>query len=191
MTTRKEQGRADRGFFGIGIERGKTTTNLGTLWRSAVCMDASFIFTVGARYHPQASDTVKSWRHVPYFKYADVADFRAHIPHDVVPVGVELTADAQPLETFPHPPRAVYLLGPEDGSLSGAALELCASVVKIDTRWCLNVAAAGSVLMYDRRQKAALAKRAKQGWIAQLGEHPLETRERVGSIPAPATNGAH
>ena len=141
-----------RGYFGIGIERPKMAMNLGTLWRSAVCSDADFIFTIGERFHKQASDTVQSWRHVPCWRFDSVDDW--HIPFGCVPIGVEITDDAVPLETFVHPPRAVYLLGPEDGGLSDAALAQCAQVVKIDTRYCLNVATAGSIVMYDRQTKA-------------------------------------
>ena len=37
----------EQGFFGIGIQNGKTPENLGVLWRSAQNMGASFIFTIG------------------------------------------------------------------------------------------------------------------------------------------------
>lgn len=142
-----------RGHCGIGIERGKTPANIGTLWRSAVCLGADFIFTVGPRYPKQSSGTVASWRHVPTFEYRDVQDFNEHRPLDVPLIGVELTDDAEPLETFDHPERAIYLLGPEDGSLSKAALSVCQKVVKFQSAYCLNVASAGTVLLYDRQAK--------------------------------------
>ncbi len=34
------------GYFGIGIIHGKNSENLGTLWRSASILGASFIFTI-------------------------------------------------------------------------------------------------------------------------------------------------
>lgn len=142
------------GYFGIGIERGKNTDNLGTLFRSAVALGASFIFTVGGRYHPQSSDTIKSWRHIPYLPYTTIADFKAHLPHECVMVGVELTDDAHPLETFTHPARCAYLLGPEDGSLSTAAQDACHQIVRFQSRWCLNVASAGTTVLYDRSAKS-------------------------------------
>lgn len=148
--------RQSRGYFGIGIERSKTPVNVGTLWRSAYSLGASFIFTIGRRYPNQASDTTQAWRHVPLLEYVDVEDFRSHIPYDCQTIGVELTENAVDLETFAHPQRAVYLLGPEDGSLSTEALELCQSVVRFQSSYCLNVAVAGSVVMYDRQTKMAL-----------------------------------
>ncbi len=142
-----------RGFFGIGVERSKTPENVGTLLRSAVCLGADFVFTIGHRFGRQASDTVASWRHIPLYTYADLEDFASHRPFDVPLVGVELADGAAPLETFEHPERAVYLLGPEDGSLSGRALSLCQHVVKFQSAYCLNVASAGTVVMYDRQAK--------------------------------------
>jgi hypothetical protein len=41
---------AHYGFFAIGIVGAKTMPNVGSLWRSAFQMGASYIFTVGARY---------------------------------------------------------------------------------------------------------------------------------------------
>ena len=41
---------AEKGFFGIGIVAGKTAGNIGTLWRSAYQLGASFTFTIGARH---------------------------------------------------------------------------------------------------------------------------------------------
>lgn len=142
-----------RGFCAIGIERSKTAANVGTLWRSAVCLGADYIFVIGKRYPPQCSDTVASWRHIPMFDYADVADFNAHRPFDVPLIGVELIDGARPLETFTHPERAIYLLGPEDGNLSPEAQALCQSVVSFSAAYCLNVSAAGTVVLYDRQAK--------------------------------------
>ncbi len=42
------------------------------------------------------------------------------------------------------------MLGPEHGSLSPALLERCDFTVKIPTRFCVNVAMAGAIVMYDR-----------------------------------------
>ena len=152
-TTRRAVLRDHRGYFGIGVERSKVAANVGTLWRSAYSLGASFIFTIGRRYPPQCTDVVKAWRHIPLLEYVDVEDFHRHIPYDCQVVGVEILPIAQALETFHHPQRAIYLLGPEDGSLSRAALDLCQAVVQFDSAYCLNVAAAGTVVLYDRRAK--------------------------------------
>ena len=147
--------RRSRGFFGIGIERSKTEANVGTLWRSAYSLGASFIFTVGRRYPRQSSDTTESWRHIPLLEFASIDDLREHVPYDCQLVGVELTPTAVALETFRHPERAIYLLGPEDGSLSPRAMDACQHMVRFASSFCLNVAAAGTVVMYDRQTKRA------------------------------------
>jgi hypothetical protein len=47
-----------------------------------------------------------------------------------------------PLISFTHPDRAVYVFGPEDGSLDRAILGLCHRFVVTPTRHCNNLAAA-------------------------------------------------
>ena len=145
-----------RGFFGIGIEHTKKEHNVGTLWRSAACMGADFLFTIGRRYQRQSSDTMKAWRHVPLYHYATFAEFYAHLPHDCRLVGVELHPDAVPLPEFDHPERCVYLLGAEDHGLTVEATEACHGIVIVPgASRCLNVSVAGSIVMYDRTTKAA------------------------------------
>lgn len=112
----------EQGFFGIGIQNGKTPENLGVLWRSAQNMGASYIFTIGNRYAKQACDTHKAVGAMPYFHYKTFEDFYSNLPKGAMLVGVELTEDAEPLETFNHPRRCVYLLGAEDHGLSNQAL---------------------------------------------------------------------
>lgn len=142
-----------RGYCGIGIENAKSEVNLGTLWRSSFCLGADFIFTIGDRYKKQASDTTCAWRHIPYWRFETAADFRQHIPYDCQLVGVEVSNDAIRLPLFVHPQRAIYLLGPEDGSLSEESLALCGAVVRIPSIFCLNVAVAGAIVLYDRYRK--------------------------------------
>ena len=139
-----------RGYFGIGIENGKTEMNLGTLWRSAHIFGASFIFTIGRRYKYQSSDVKKSWRSVPLFNFQAMADLKIHLPLGCQLVGIEMITNAEDIEGFGHPERACYLLGCEDSGLSKAAMESCHRLVRIPGNDCLNVAVAGSIVLYDR-----------------------------------------
>lgn len=143
-----------RGYCAIGIEHTKTEANVGTLWRSALAFDAAFVFTVGHRYHRQASDCA-AWRHLPLFHFDTLDDLRGHLPHDARLVGVEDDGRAKPLVNYRHPERAVYLLGAEDHGLTVRAWEQCEEVVSISSRSCLNVASAGSIVLYDRAAKRA------------------------------------
>ena len=140
-----------RGFFGIGAEEISKPMNLGALMRTAHAFGASFFFTVKA--HPKLreaynSDTSRSFSHVPYYAWEN-ADALL-LPKGCVLVGVELTDDAVELPRFQHPSAAAYVLGRERGSLSPALLARCAHVVKIPTKFCVNVGIAGAITMYDR-----------------------------------------
>lgn len=140
------------GYFAIGIYETKENTNVGTLWRSAQNFGADFIFTIGARYEKQRSDTTKAWHNIPLFAFKDWEDFKAHIPQDADLVFIEQTEDSHDLKDFTHPKQAIYILGAED---YGVPPELMRGFrkVEIDTPMCLNVAVAGSIVMFDRKNK--------------------------------------
>ena len=137
-------------FFGIGIQNGKTPENLGVLWRTAQNLGASFIFTIGNRYAKQASDTHDAVKAIPYFQYETFEDFFKNLPKGARLVGVELNDKAEYLEDFHHPRRCVYLLGAEDNGLSKQAIENAHFLVKFKSQFSLNVAVAGSIVLYDR-----------------------------------------
>jgi len=149
-----------RGFFGIGIVAPKDEKNVGLLWRGAHCFGADYIFTVGYRYSRVVTDTTDAGKHTVLFDYANVEDLLKHLPRRAELVGIEIMEEALPLPAFAHPEQAVYVLGPEDGSLPEAIIEACACVVQIPTQFCLNVAQAGTVVMYDRWAKAMTKNRA-------------------------------
>lgn len=142
-----------RGFYGMGIFGCKTEANIGTLWRSAHNFGASFIFTIGRRYKPQDSDTTKAWKTIPLYNYKDFDDFYNHLPRSCRIIAVEQSKDAIDLSRFIHPEQCIYLLGAEDFGIPKSIIERCHGVVYIDTPMCLNVATAGSIIMYDRSTK--------------------------------------
>lgn len=143
-----------RGFFEVGIYRGKTPANVGTLWRSAFQMGAAGIFTVGRRYPAQASDTVQAWRHIPCREFADFDTLIDGLPLSCPIVAVEM--GGRPLARFTHPERAVYLLGAEDHGIPPSVLARCHHVVSLPSvrTESYNVAVAGSLVMFDRQCKA-------------------------------------
>jgi tRNA G18 (ribose-2'-O)-methylase SpoU len=143
------QVRAMRGYFGIGIEGVSKTGNMGNLFRSAHAFGAGFVFTIAPDPKVKiGTDTSSAYKNVPFFNFADLDDFR--LPHACQLVGIELTDDAVDLPAFHHPHSAAYVLGPELGSLSPGLLACCDHVVKIPTSFCVNVAIAGAIVMYDR-----------------------------------------
>lgn len=143
----------NRGYFGIGIENTKCEFNVGTLYRSAFILGASFIFTIGKRYKHQASDTVKSWKSIPLYQHESFKEFYQTIPYDCRLIGIELDERAYQIRNFVHPQRAIYLLGAEDNGLSGEALSKCHDIIQLPGNYCMNVSVAGSIVMYDRLSK--------------------------------------
>lgn len=140
-----------RGYFGIGAEEISKEMNLGALMRTAHAFGASFFFTVNAAPKLRTAykaDTSKSAGHVPYYPWPTLEDLR--LPQGCVLVGVEITDDAVELPAFKHPTAAAYVLGRERGSLSPEMQARCAHIVRIPTRFSLNVGLAGALVMYDR-----------------------------------------
>lgn len=140
-----------RGYFGIGVEGVSKSANVGALLRTAHGFDAAFCFTVGAGWDSRAgrqADTADTPAHVPMFRWRDIGGMQ--LPAGCVLVGVELLPDAVELPSFRHPLRAAYVLGPERAGLSPAILERCRHVIKIPTRFALNLAVAGALVLYDR-----------------------------------------
>ena len=142
-----------RGYFGIVVERGKTPANIGTLWRSAHIFGASFLGIIGARYRRDPSDTTHAGLHVPLIHYKDLDDLRHHLPYECTLVGVEFEESATKIRQYVHPVRAIYLLGAEDSGLSDETKQACRHLVVLPGRFCLNVAVAGSLVMFDRVMK--------------------------------------
>lgn len=163
-----------RGYFGIGVEGISKPMNFGNLARSAHGFGASFVFTVApakAIGDPE-SDTTRSKEHLPWYSFATCEEMQ--LPDDCRLVGIELTEDAISLPSFRHPAQAAYILGPEGGSLSPAMMEKCEFIVKIPMDFCINVAMAGAVVMYDRmRSMGRFAERpvAAGGPVAPLKPH--------------------
>jgi tRNA G18 (ribose-2'-O)-methylase SpoU len=144
-----------RGYFAIGAERSSKALNLGNLMRSAHAFGASFTFTIGATYQAleARADTSKGHFHLPHYNWERPADLI--LPKGCKLVGVELLDEAVALPSFRHPLQAAYVLGPERGSLSPELLERCDFTVKIPTSFCINVAMAGAIVMYDRTRSLA------------------------------------
>lgn len=139
-----------RGYFGIGVERLSKPMNAGNLFRTAHAFGAGFVFTIDAEYSVKQarSDTSRSPESLPWYDYDSAADLA--LPEGCQLVGIELLDDAIELPRFRHPLRAAYVLGPEMGSLSPELVARCAHVIKIPTSFCVNVAVAGAIVMYDR-----------------------------------------
>ncbi|MBA4250967.1 MAG: rRNA methyltransferase [Chlorobiaceae bacterium] len=144
----------NNGFFGIGIYGPKTESNFGTLWRTALIFNANFIFTIGKKFKRQSSDVHNTWAKIPLYTYENFDQLIENIPYSCRLVGVEISKDAIPIQDFVHPKRAIYLLGNETNGLTSDVQSKCHEIISLPGELSLNVAVAGSIVMYDRFTKS-------------------------------------
>lgn len=140
-----------KGYFGIGAEGISKPMNMGALMRTAHAFGASFFYSVDAAMKVRetyAADTSKAYENMPYYNWNTIDDMA--LPKGCQLVGIELTDDAVELPEFKHPRAAAYVLGRELGNLSPEMMEKCHHIVKIPTKFCINVSLAGALVMYDR-----------------------------------------
>lgn len=163
-----------RGYFGIGAEGVSKSANVGALLRTAHAFNAAFCFTIGTGWDARAArraDTSDTSLHVPMWRFPDLESLS--LPQGCVLVGVERVEEATDLPSFRHPLNAAYVLGPERAGLSPALLQRCRHVVRIPTRFSLNLAVAGALVLYDR-----------------LLQHGRFAERPVGSMGVPGEQGA-
>jgi len=140
-----------RGYCGIGIYEPKFEENIGTLWRSAYLFGANFIFSIGkTKYGRQITDTPDTIKHIPYWHFDTFENFKKAIPENTEIICIELTV-AKSIVNFTHPERAIYLLGSES---KGLPQSICTSYrtiyIPTERNISMNVAVAGSIVLYDR-----------------------------------------
>lgn len=174
-----------RGYFGIGVEGISKPMNIGNIFRSAHAFGASFVFTIDAHYsrRESKSDTARSPKHLPFYEWDTMDDLI--LPKGCALVGVELVDDAVDLPSFRHPSRAAYILGPEKGSLGPETLALCDHIIKIPTQFCINVATAAAIVLYDRTTSLGRfpLRPAHTGGPGEQGELPSLDEWRKPSGP--------
>jgi len=158
-----------RGYFAVGVEEISKGFNLGNLVRTSHAFGASFFFTINSSVNyaeVKSSDTSHSDIHMPFYAHRNLADFK--LPKECSLVGVELLDDAVDLPSFRHPLRAAYVLGPEKGNLSPELVKRCDHIVKIPTKFCVNVGIAGALVIYDRMIS-----------LGRFAERPVHVRQRI------------
>lgn len=143
------------GYAAVGLSGPKDAANVGAVLRAAGCYGVVQVNIENPRHGclKAATNTPKSHQFIPTFATGDVLDPRP-VGCDVV--AVEILDDAVPLPEFRHPARALYVFGPEDGSLASRITDRAQHVVFIPTTLCMNLAATVNVVLYDRL--------VKRGW---------------------------
>jgi tRNA(Leu) C34 or U34 (ribose-2'-O)-methylase TrmL len=146
--------------------------NVGAAIRAASCWGVRQVWYAGERVAIEGQAGYRLPREERMRGYKDVDLFQCDDPLGVIgrgtPVAVEVRANAETLPQFAHPEDAVYVFGPEDGTVPGAILARCHRFVSIPTRHCLNLGAAINVVLYDRCLK--LGFRDESGWRAAYGD---------------------
>ena len=132
--------------------------NVGAAVRAASCYGIGQVWFTGDRVRLVGERRFRLPREERMRGYHDVELRHSDRPFDAfepaaVPVAVELRRNAESLIHFTHPDNAVYVFGPEDGTLDRAVLHQCHRFVVIPTRHCTNLAAAVYTVLYDRHAK--------------------------------------
>ncbi|MGR0277546.1 RNA methyltransferase [Marinomonas dokdonensis] len=153
----------------IGLTNPKSTTNVGAVMRAAGCYQADQVLYSGSRYDraaKMATDTKKAHTNIPllHIDSLDAESFIDAVAEDVAIVCVDLIQGATPLPAFEHPDKALYIFGPEDGTISQQVVNQSDHVVFVPTVGCMNLAASVNVLLYDRLAKSSRAL-AGDEWI--------------------------
>lgn len=140
-------------YFGIGIYQPRTAENVGTLWRTALVFGASFIFLIDAKYKKQRSDVFKTWSKIPLFQFETLDAFLQTVPYSCRLIGIEQDQHAVPIQSYQHPERCLYLLGSENNGLPKILKDTCHELIELPGEQSLNVAVAGSIVLFDRIQQ--------------------------------------
>ncbi|PTP94188.1 RNA methyltransferase [Vibrio splendidus] len=138
----------------IGLTNPKSPTNVGAVMRAAGCYLVDEVKYTGQRYEKAAkfhTDTKSAARTIPL---TAAESFLDNLDAETQIVCVELAEGATPLPRFKHPENAIYIFGPEDGSISQDVADRADHVVYVPTVGCMNLAATVNVLLYDRLAKS-------------------------------------
>lgn len=138
----------------VGLSNPKSPTNVGAIMRAAGCYGVNEVVYTGTRYDRAVklnTDTKNVSHNIPLTQQQHLLD---NIEDDVKVICVDLVEGAIPLPNFQHPAKAIYLFGPEDGTLSQQLINQADDVVYIPTIGCMNLAATVNVLLYDRLSKS-------------------------------------
>lgn len=137
----------------IGLYNPKNPTNVGAVMRAAGCYDAAQVRYNGTRYNRAVKFQTDTHNSKERIELVEMEDLTANIADDVEIVCVELVLGATALPQFTHPQKAIYVFGPEDGSLPQEVVDKANHVVYVPTHGCMNLAATVNVVLYDRLAK--------------------------------------
>jgi tRNA(Leu) C34 or U34 (ribose-2'-O)-methylase TrmL len=158
--------------------------NVGAAVRAASCYGVRQVWFSGDRVRLDGAKRQRLPREERMRGYLEVevrqADYFFDAFVDAVPVAVELRRNAESLIEFEHPDRALYVFGPEDGTLDRAALAQCHRFLVIPTRHCTNLSAAVYTVLYDRHAKRVRSGAEPRNMVAAGFDEPDHMADAVG-----------
>lgn len=148
----------------IGLCNPKSAENVGAVRRAAGCYGLTDIYYTGERFERAAKYQLHTNKQQHDISMQPIRSFELLKTPERKLVCVELVEGAQSLPEFCHPEHAVYVFGPEDGSIYQSLIDVADAVVYIPTFSCMNLAASVNVVLYDRLAKKARAYDAVE-WV--------------------------
>src|SRR5690606_19726274 len=129
----------------VALTNPKFAHNVGAALRACSCYGVKQLWWSGNRVQLDRTKKKRLPREERLRGYKDVEmrhyyNFFDQFDSDIVPVAVELMPNSESLATFEHPEKAVYVFGPEDGSISSMHRRHCQRFVVIPSMHCLNLA---------------------------------------------------
>lgn len=157
----------------IGLTNPKSPSNVGAVMRAAGCYGVDQVLYSGKRYAQAAkfsgaklnTDTKNARNIIPLLAIDDFEQATQQLeslPKATKIICVDLVEGATPLPHFQHPEQALYIFGPEDGTISQAVINSADEVVYVPTVGCMNLAASVNVLLYDRLAKSLINNKQTQ-----------------------------
>jgi tRNA(Leu) C34 or U34 (ribose-2'-O)-methylase TrmL len=138
----------------IGLCNPKSPSNVGSVMRAAGCYGVDSVRYTGTRFGRASKFSTDTHNVSSVIPLIAVTELTEDLPEDIKFVCVEFVEGATALPLFRHPDKAMYVFGPEDGSVAQSLVDRCDAVVYIATHGCMNLAATVNVVLYDRMAKA-------------------------------------
>lgn len=149
----------------VALVNPKYAHNAATVLRNCAAYGMNQLWITGDRVIEEWSRQGRLHREERMRAYKKVSVFHGDYFFDAfenaVPVAVEIRESAENLAYFEHPDNALYVFGPEDGSLGKQYLRHCHHVIVLptDEDMCVNLGVAvGNVLLHRRIQRQLAGK---------------------------------
>lgn len=139
------------GYSIIGLENIQNGVNLRISIRNASALGANSLFYTSQNvdFSKRQDDTMQ-YKNMPVFK---VKNLKKVIPFNAEIIVVELTKNAENLNTFKHPENAFYIFGNELKGVSNKYKNKKYKKIFIDSKISLNLSSTVSIVLYDRNKK--------------------------------------